>query len=159
MNLSNIIKNSIIKNISIYNSSDKDIFNFKNTTLFSLNIIKSCIINIDYTRLSDLNIVPIIVSDYGYLEPYEFAFSLIITENPDNREKLLLKHSGKNSIEEISNYNLDLINNTLFELKYNSIKEFMECITKYIQYMEIKEKDLLNCELLKDKGIFYYEIR
>jgi hypothetical protein len=110
---------------------------------FSLNEIKhlpKIIQNLNY--MDSLAITPFHITDNSIMEAYWLALSIKVVDVVRDKNIVLLNEAGKSSLEEIEEKYIEQWDYTYYEILKDDVNGFIECLNRYISYMEIREVSL-----------------
>lgn len=110
-------------------------------TLEELNQLPAIIKSLNY--IDDLAISPFHITDISYMEPYWCILSIKTVDKVQDKIIVLLSEMGKSSLEGLEDYykdEIELWDNTYYEVLINDVNGFIESLNQYLVFMEKQEK-------------------
>lgn len=128
-------------------------------TLEELKLLPAIIKSLNY--IDDLAISPFHITDISIMEPYWCILSIKIVDKVQDKFNVLLSEIGISSLEGKEDYyknEIELWDNTYYEVLLDDVNGFIESLNQYLAFMEKQEK-LLREEYdipnQKNYGIYY----
>ncbi|MFC4714316.1 hypothetical protein [Planococcus dechangensis] len=100
------------------------------------------------------------INDEGMMEAYWYNLSIQVVDTVQDKNSVLLSDTGRNTLEELGDYSIELWNNTYYQVRKGDIKGFIESINQYVSFMEKNEGSLREEYDLpnKEKQGIYYQV-
>jgi hypothetical protein len=140
----------------------EDIFCFQNESYISfenLRKLPEIIKTVHY--FDELLITPFYFTKDSRLELYDYALMIRVSDNIRSQEEIILKITGKDSVESIDNVIFDKLKNTQFEILTSDKNSFVNSLEQYIYFIQKNHESLLKyCREYtgKEEVGIYFEI-
>ncbi len=111
-------------------------------------------------RIDSIAITPYHITENSIMEAYWLALSIKVVDVVQDKNIVLLSEAGKNSLEEIEEKYIEQWDYTYYEVLKDDVEGFIECLNRYITYMDSREISLrkeYDVPNMDEQGI-YYEI-
>ena len=131
-----------------------------NSLYFSLNEIKEFLPKIIHNLdlIDSLAITPYHITDDSIMEVYWLALSIKIEDVVQDKNNVLLSEAGKSNLEDLDEDIIEQWDYTYYEILKDDVSGFIECLNRYILYMEGRETSLRQEYNVPMEQEIYYEI-
>lgn len=115
----------------------------------------------DITYIDELLITPYYLTNDSRLELYDYALMIRTSNQVRSQEEIILKITGKDSIDQVDDLILSKLKNTQFEVSETDKDTFLDYLQKYIDFIrENYDSILVSCRnyLGKEEVGIYFKI-
>lgn len=115
----------------------------RNSLYFTLDEIRHIATIIQHQkRIDSLAITPFHITNNSIMEAYWLALSIKVVDVVQDKYLVLLSEAGKKSLEEIEEKYIHQWDNTYYEILKDDVSGFIECLNRYVSYMQTQEASL-----------------